>query len=191
MPNPSDREKGDDVATSALVAFHSSEGQTARIAERVADRLRDAGLGVELTRVESAAPPDRFDVVVLGDPIHATHHSRAMRRYITEHLRALEDRPSALFQVSLTSANPDEAHTATAHALVQELLDETEWDPDIVGMFAGALAYTQYGWLKRRVMRAIAKREGGDTDTHHDHEYTDWDAVDRFAADVAAMATGH
>jgi menaquinone-dependent protoporphyrinogen oxidase len=29
-------------------------------------------------------------------------------------------------------------------------------------------------------MKRIAKREGGSTDTSHDHEYTDWDAVARF-----------
>ena len=48
--------------------------------------------------------------------------------------------------------------------------------------------YTQYGWFKRRVMRAIVKREGGDTDMSHDYEYTDWNAVDQFARDVDALA---
>jgi menaquinone-dependent protoporphyrinogen oxidase len=176
------------MAQTALIAFHSSEGQTAKIGERVASRLREAGLDVQIAPVESAPAPDGFDVVVLGDPIHATHHSRAMRDYIRQHLAELSDRPSALFQVSLTSANPDEEHTAIALGLVHELLDDTGWDPDIVGMFAGALVYTRYGWIKKRIMRAIVKREGGDTDLRHDHEYTDWDAVDRFADDIAALA---
>ena len=174
----------------ALVTFHTSEGQTAKIGERIAGRLRGAGLTAEVTPVESAPPPDGFDVVVLGDPIHATHHSKAMRNYITQHLTSLGDRPTALFQVSLTSANPDEEHTAAALGLVHELLDDTGWDPDVVGMFAGALVYTQYGWIKKHIMRAIVKREGGNTDMHHDYEYTDWVAVDRFADDVAALAAG-
>ena len=101
---------------------------------------------------------------------------------------ALTAMPTALFQVSLTSANPDEAHTATAHGLVQELLDETGFAPDIVAMFAGALVYTQYGWLKGRVIRAIVKREDGDTDMSRDYEYTDWDAVDAFGTDLVALA---
>ena len=92
--------------------------------------------------------------------------------------------PSALFQVSLTSANPDADHTATAHALVEDLLQRTGFDPDAVGLFAGALVYTQYGWLKRHVMRAIVKREGGDLDMSRDYEYTDWAAVERFAEDI-------
>jgi menaquinone-dependent protoporphyrinogen oxidase len=35
-------------------------------------------------------------------------------------------------------------------------------------------------------MRAIARHEGGSTDTTRDHEYTDWDAVTRFADEVVA-----
>jgi menaquinone-dependent protoporphyrinogen oxidase len=33
-------------------------------------------------------------------------------------------------------------------------------------------------------MRAVARREGGSTDTTRDHEYTDWDAVNRFADQI-------
>ena len=45
--------------------------------------------------------------------------------------------------------------------LAQELLDSTGFNPDIVAMFAGALVYTSYGWLKRHVMRAIMKQRPG------------------------------
>ena len=96
----------------------------------------------------------------------------------------------ALFQVSLTSANPDEEHTATAHGMMQQLLEETGLDPDMVGLFAGALRYTQYGWLKRHVMGRIARSEGTDYDTSRDYEYTDWEAVDAFARDAAALFAG-
>lgn len=55
------------------------------------------------------------------------------------------------------------------------------WNPSIVATIAGRLAYTQYGFLKRWIMRAIASREGGATDTTRDHEYTDWTTVERLA----------
>ena len=170
-----------------LVVFHTSEGQTEKIAERIASVLQERGVAVEVSEVESAPAPDGYDGVVVGDSIHAVKHSRAMIRYLEAHVRTLNAMPAAVFQVSLTSANPDAEHTATAHALVQELFDRTGFDPGIVGLFAGALVYTQYGWFKRHVMRAIVKREGGDLDMSHDHEYTDWAAVDRFANDVGAL----
>lgn len=171
-----------------LVAFHSVQGQAAKIAERIAQVLRDEGASVEVAAVESALAPDGYDAVVLGDSIHEVHHSRELKRYLRDHASALDSVHTALFQVSLTSTNPDEEHTDTARSMVQELLDDTGFDPDIVGMFAGNLAYTKYGWFKKRLMRAIVKREGGSLDMTQDHEYTDWDAVEHFAHDIAALA---
>jgi menaquinone-dependent protoporphyrinogen oxidase len=170
--------------TTILVVFHTSEGQTARIAEHVGAVLRDLGDEVAVHDVAGAPSPEHYDGVIVGDSIHAVRHSRALTRYLHDHVAVLNKMPAALFQVSLTSANPDDEHTANAQRLVQELLDRTDFDPDLVGLFAGALVYTQYGWFKRRVMRVIARREDGDTDTSHDHEYTDWQAVEQFARDV-------
>jgi menaquinone-dependent protoporphyrinogen oxidase len=49
------------------------------------------------------------------------------------------------------------------------------------------MAYSQYGFFLRWIMRMIARRNGEPTDTSRDHDYTDWAAVDRFAQDVAAV----
>ncbi len=167
-----------------LALYHTSEGQTARIADHIAAVLRELGDEVEVHDVAGAPAPERFDGVIVGDSIHAVHHSKALTRYLGDHVAVLNKVPAALFQVSLTSANPDAEHAATAQGLVQELLDRTGFDPDLVGLFAGALVYTRYGWFKRRVMRTISRREGGDTDTTRDYDYTDWQAVEQFAQDV-------
>ena len=52
-------------------------------------------------------------------------------------------------------------------------------------MFSGALLYTQYGFLKRRLMKRIAGDKPGDlgTDVSRDYVYTEWDGVTRFAED--------
>lgn len=170
-----------------LVAYHSSEGQTETVAHRIADTLRAAGVDVDLADADSAPPPDGYNAVVAGDSIHAGRHSRALSTYLSHHAETLAALPVAIFQVSLTSATDDAEHTTEAHNLLRQLLDDTGLDPDIVGLFAGALRYTRYGWLKRHVMASIAKSEGADSDTSRDHEYTDWDAVDHFARDVAAL----
>jgi menaquinone-dependent protoporphyrinogen oxidase len=171
----------------ALVVFHSIEGQTAKIAHRLADALRSRGATVDVCDAETAPPPDAFDIVVVGDSIHAHHHSSALARYIKEHVQALNIAPSALFQVSLTSANPDQTHTDTANEMLLTLLDRTGFAPDLTALFAGALEYSKYGWVKRRLMRHIVRHEGGDTDMSRDYEYTDWGAVDRFAGEILSL----
>ena len=170
-----------------LVAFHTSEGQTARIAERIAEVLRQDGDDVDVSELDHAPAPDAYDGIAVGDSIHIGHHSRPMTHYLKEYAGQLDGVTSALFQVSMTSAYPDDEHSTLAHTKVQELLDHTGFVPDIVGLFAGALVYTKYGWLTRRVMRSIEGHQGGDTDTTRDYEYTDWDAVEHFAHDIHAL----
>ena len=171
-----------------LVAYHSVEGHAAKVAQRVAETMRAAGADVEVREVDDAPPPGEFDAVIVGDSIHV-HHSRALRHYVDRHVEALNAMPAALFQVSMASATDDAEHERIARKYVSQLLDESGFDPDAVGLFAGALAYTRYGWIKRHVMRAIEAKQGRDVDTSRDYEYTDWDAVDEFARAVLALAT--
>ena len=175
--------------TRVLVAFHSVDGQTAKIAQRIAETMRAEGADVEVRDVDDAPPPGEFDLAVVGDSIRM-HHSRALRHYVERHVEALNAMPAALFQVSMTSATDDAEHEALARKKVSELLDDAGFDPDAVGMFAGALQYTKYGWITRRVMKSISAKEGRATDTTQDFEYTDWDAVDEFARAVLALADG-
>ena len=86
---------------------------------------------------------------------------------------------------TVAEAGLDAAKAARQKA--SDLTERTGLDPDAVGMFAGALVYTQYGWFKRHMMRAIVKHEGGDLDMSKDYEYTDWDAVTGFAKHVDAI----
>jgi len=88
--------------------------------------------------------------------------------------------PSAFFSVSLTAAEQTEKSKAETQRIATEFLDETGWRPDMVAKFARALVYTQYNFFLRHLMRIIAKRSGGDTDTSVDHVYADWEEVRRF-----------
>lgn len=179
--------RGSDVSEArVLVVYHSVEGQTERVAARIDEVLRDEDVEVVLARAADAPSPDGFDGVVAGGSIHASNHSRQLTGYLRDHHEALNALPAALFQVSLTSADESPEKMAEAGQYVSSLLDATGFDPDIVARFAGALAYTRYGYLKRKLMVRIAGKDGGDVDTSRDHDYTDWEAVEAFARDVAA-----
>jgi menaquinone-dependent protoporphyrinogen oxidase len=178
------------MGTSVLLTYHSQEGQTAKVVDRIAAVLERGGATVEVATTDADPSPAGHDGVILGDSIHLGRHSRSLRRWITHHAEELDALPTALFQVSLTSARADPEHQREAHQLLQRLLDATDLDPDLVGLFAGALAYTRYGWLKRKMMTRIAEDQGDDTDTTQDHEYTDWEAVEEFASDALAHFRG-
>jgi menaquinone-dependent protoporphyrinogen oxidase len=52
---------------------------------------------------------------------------------------------------------------------------------------AGALQYREYDVFTRVLMRLMMRRGGHTTDVSQDHEYTDWDSVDRFSREIAAL----
>jgi len=139
---------------------------------------------------EGVPDPATADAVLVGTSIHVGTHQDAVREFVTANRDALADRPSGFFQVSLSSAVDDEERQADAARYVEQFVETTDWHPDRIGRFGGALRYSQYGFLKRLLLKRIAKDATGDTDTSRDYEYTDWDEVAAFANDFAAFVEG-
>jgi menaquinone-dependent protoporphyrinogen oxidase len=173
-----------------LLIYHSVDGHTRDVAERIADRLRAGGAEVVLTTAEQAPSPAGVDAVVLGDPIHAGQHSRQLSDYLKANADTLTALPTALFQVCLTSADDDPEKTATAAGYLEDLQTSTGLKPALTASFAGALPYTRYGRMKRALMTRIAAKGGLSTDVSRDHVLTDWAAVDHFADDVLRLVSG-
>lgn len=178
-----------------LIVYGSTEGQTRKIAGRIAEMAR--GHGHEAVVVDSAAGPPpmagRYDAVIVAGSLHRQRHQKSLADYVRRNRGMLRRVPNALVSVSLTAARTDPAHQAAAQACVDRFVRETDWRPQVTWLTAGALAYSRYGPVKKWVMRRIAAREGGDTDTSRDHEYTDWERlrqqVEAFLEPLASLGT--
>jgi len=167
-----------------LLLYATREGQTAKIADALADRLQQAGHAVDI-RSADAAPahpdPKRWDAFVLGASVHGGKHEAELTEWMETNREALLSRPTWFFSVCLAAASerpsgPDEALAQARAGLEAMNLGEVPFE-----VFAGALRYSAYGWLTRLMMRRIARKEGGPTDTDADVEYTDWTRVEAFA----------
>ena len=167
-----------------LVLYATLEGQTAKIAERIAQELRNKGHQVGIFSGEKL-PADfgieSYHAAILGGSIHMGHYPKSLKKFVQQHHDWLNNHPSALFTVcmAIRSQRPESRQEANAYS--EKFTTETQWQPTQTITFAGAVKYTKYGILTRYIMKWIAKREGGSTDTSRDHEYTDWDAVVRFS----------
>jgi menaquinone-dependent protoporphyrinogen oxidase len=175
----------------AVILYATSEGQTARIAERLARTLRDRGHAVEVRQADAQATTlsaalSGSDGVIAGASIHYGHHPASFRRLVRRHRDVLAARPNAFFSVSLSAGGPG-AKPATARRYMSDFLRQVGWQPAMAATFAGALPYSKLGAFKRRLVLVFVRLAGGDTDTSRDYEYTDWSAVDRFAADFARL----
>ena len=176
---------------SVLVLYSTGEGQTAKIARRMAEVFGERGHDATAVNIEerpSEVAIDDADAVLVGASIHRGKHQPAAVNYIREHRAALAPKPTAFFQVSLASATEEGAIKAAEY--IEAFLSETGWHPDRIGLFGGALRYSQYGFLTRLVVKQIVKRNYPEVATYHDVELTEWDEVDAFAADFAAFVEG-
>jgi menaquinone-dependent protoporphyrinogen oxidase len=170
-----------------LILYATTEGHTARIAERIAQCLRGKGHEVEIHRadaVPASLEPAGHDGVIVGSSIHYGHHPNFLRALVRRFRAALTAQPSAFFSVSLSAGGPG-AKPEAARRYLETFLRQVDWHPPQRATFAGALQYSKYGVFKRLLMRMIVGIAGGDTDPTRDYEYTDWNAVDRFADEFA------
>ncbi|CQR49473.1 MULTISPECIES: flavodoxin domain-containing protein [Haloferax] len=171
-----------------LVAYGSKEGQTEKIAGRIAMALAAHGYDVRTESVTDDAAGEAVadaDAVLVGSSIHMGAHSKQVYAFVREYREDIEARPNGFFQVSLSSALDDEDARAEVATYIDEFVEESGWHPERMAAFGGALRYSEYGFLTRMVMKRIAKGATGDTDASRDYEYTDWDEVETFAADFA------
>jgi len=171
----------------SLILYATTEGQTARIAERMAQTLRGKGHAVEAFPADTApANLGVYDGVIIGASIHYGRHPGYLRALVRRHRAALAARPSAFFSVSLSAGGPG-ARPASAKRYLDKFLRQTGWRPVQTASIAGALQFSKYGRVKTLLMRMIVGFAGGDTDPSRDYEYTDWDAVERFAESFAQL----
>ncbi len=169
-----------------LVIFGTTEGHTGKIANHVGAFLRDCGHTADVfdaTELPTDLEVNSYDAYILAGSLHMGEHQPGLVSFALKHVNRFRYAPTAFLSVSLSAAHSDEKAVASTTKCIDRFLDETGWRPTMTTPVAGALMYSKYNFLVKMMMRKIAKKEGGPTDTSCDHELTDWVALDRFLGD--------
>lgn len=177
----------------ALLVYDSRHGQIERIVRRVVDRLGE--LDVRATALGIDEVPDglrfpEYDVVLVAGSVHFGRHSKGLERFVLDRLGELRRVPAAFLSVSGHAADRDAEERAGAREHVETFLRRTGWQPEQTAAVAGAVRYTRYNPLLRWLMKRIDQEaaDTADADPSREHAYTDWEEVDRLAAQVALLA---
>ena len=170
-----------------LIIYGTSEGQTRKIARFMEDVLQNEDHKVVIADATEEPPePNGFDAVLIGSSIHMHKYQSSIHDFIEKNIDELNKKPSAFFSVCMAVASNIEEEHEEVHNLAKEFLKQTGLKAKEISHIAGALKYTKYDYFKRLIMRMIAKKQGGGTNTSQDYEYTDWDAVKTFVLDFIA-----
>lgn len=182
--------------SNVLVIYDTYDGQTEKIADAMVEAAKCLGHEAAAANVEfmsNRLVTSYYDALIIGGPIHAGSHSRALADFIETNEAALGTLPVAFFSVSLSAAGTeDQRHDA--RRCMDKFLESANFNPTERIILAGALKYQKYGFFRRFLMKRIVGLAGGDTDTSQYYEYTKWPEVTRFVtqflekAGIAAFA---
>jgi menaquinone-dependent protoporphyrinogen oxidase len=184
----------EEIMATIAIAYATRDGHTAKVARHLATAMRRAGHQVQVLDADRRPRvPDHegIDAVVVAAPIRAGGYPRSIVRFVRAHVLRLIGIPSAFCSIGLAVASRTTDGRAQTQPIVDAFQRKTGWRPDRTELIAGALPYTKYNFVVRFMMRRIAAANGGDVDTSRDYEYTDWDALDRFAAEMCRDAAQH
>jgi len=159
-----------------LVAYGTTNGSTAEIAEAVADVLRKDGLTVETAPAASVADVTTYDAVVVGGGLYAGRWHKDARRFVRRHRRALAERPLWLFSSGPLDASASERDIPPVPGVRRTM---TRLDARGHVTFGGCLQEGAKGRIARMIVR---NGKGGD--------FRDFTAIETWAASVADELAG-
>jgi menaquinone-dependent protoporphyrinogen oxidase len=167
-----------------LIIYGTNNGQARKVAERMVGMVKGRGHEVELVQGNKTSAdfsPEGFDAAIVGTSIYMDQHQISMRKLVKANSEAFNRIPTAYFCVCLTVKGTKPEDKEQAERYIQKFADYTGLKPVKTAVFAGALKYPDYNFVKRFSAKLLARKLGLDTDTKQYFEYTDWLAVTRFA----------
>jgi menaquinone-dependent protoporphyrinogen oxidase len=166
-----------------LVIYGTTEGQTRKVAQFLADRFAAKLHDVRLFNSDDlpdGVTPEDYDGVLMAARVHTGAYPPAIRRFIENHRDALTTRPTGFVSVSMSASRDGPRDRAAVVKYVERLFGQTGWHTNLVHHAAGARFYSRLGPFGRWVLRHIDSRPGRPIDTSRDREWTDWQALGSF-----------
>lgn len=176
--------------TNTLILYSSVDGHTQEICQRIAHQIETQQHSVTLLSIDAMAANNtgtislaEFDKIVIGASIRYGKHRKNVGQFIHQYKTLLNSKPCAFFSVNLV-ARKAEKNTPDSNPYLQKLLTESDWQPQLKGVFAGKVDYQQYRFFDRQMIRMIMWMTKGPTALDSVIDYTDWAKVDDFAQEI-------
>jgi menaquinone-dependent protoporphyrinogen oxidase len=170
--------------------YATRDGQSRRIAERIASRLANHGIATLPRDLAGGLPaPSSLRAARLIVVVAAVRYGAPLpeaEQFLASY-RTLTDPPDlVLLSVNLT-ARKQGKDTVEGNAYLRKSIARHRLAPVFALAIAGRLDYSRYGWWDRQLIRFIMKLTGGPTDPRTCIDYTPWDVVDDVALRISKL----
>ena len=171
-----------------LIIYSSVDGHTLEICQRLQRIAEMENNSVELVSVQSANSVElaSFGKIIVGASIHYGKHSRAVYAFVKQHRQVLDNKANAFFTVNVVARKPDKCDPET-NPYLKKFLNQIEWKPKMLGVFAGKIEYRRYSFVDRFMIRLIMLMTKGPTAPDTNIDFTNWDSVEKFGLAICDM----
>ncbi len=168
--------------------YASRDGQTRRIAQRLAAEWNYAGVDFAVYNLEKNTPdpffwPEETTVVILS-PIRYGFPLAAIDGFIKKNKTLIDDEHLVMVSVNLTARKKGK-DTARTNPYFQKWIKKHGLRPAMGAVFGGRLDYRRYSFWDKWAIRLIMSITGGPTSFEADEDYTQWDRVEALARKIA------
>lgn len=164
-----------------LLLYGTTEGQTRKIADFIATKLKSYGdvvTQVDATTASSSSIDLRdYHGAIVAASIHAGQYQNAVIQFTRANSTWLNQIPSAFISVSLSAAGSDAEELKSIATIAENFRAYTGWTSADIHQVAGAFRFTEYDFFKRWVMKLIAWEKSVKIEPGRDLELTNWDAL--------------
>jgi len=174
-------------AKKILVAYDTTHGSTAHVAERIGRELCSQGFQVDVRLAGNVTAIDAYDAVIIGSAIYQFNWLPDALRFMNKNQSILSDKPTAVFIVcSAMSEDTPENRASVKQSFVDPVLKKyPDIKPLTIGLFGGAVDFTrnEYTLFEKFVLRILGKILGFKDKA----DWRNWDEIDSWATEVRDM----
>jgi len=165
------------ISSLVLVGYATRYGSTQEVAEAVAATLRENDLEVELRPLREVRTLAAYSVIVLGALLFMFRWHKEALRFLSQHRKALPERPVAVFALGPTHEPHDEQEWQDSRSQLDKELARYPWfKPVALQMFGG-----RYDPAKLRFPVNVL---AGDVPAS---DLRDWEAIRAWAAGLKPL----
>jgi menaquinone-dependent protoporphyrinogen oxidase len=155
-----------------LVAFETSKGSTAEIAQAIAEEFRSGGWDAQAVSIDNSPLSEEYDHVVLGGSIYMGS-IKGVRGYVDKNLEKLRERLAGAFAVGMSFAADDkEKHTAGKKALENAI---TPLPLRHLGYFAGKLDTSKLSIIQKAIIKIVRSPVG---------DLRNWEKINQWTREI-------
>ena len=165
----------------SLITYSTVDGQTKEICKRISNLSNNTF--VEVLPISDVKNINQYETIVIGASIRYGKYRKEVFKFIDNNIKQIENKDNAFFSVNVV-ARKEEKSSPETNPYVIKFLNNINWVPKKIGVFAGKIDYPSYKFFDKYAIKFIMWITNGPTDTSKTFEFTDWKKVEEFTRDL-------